>query len=269
MKIQKLFVTDLDGTFLRSDHGYDKLTLRKILDQFKERGYLFVAASGRSLLSLKEVFKEFEEDMAFLAENGSLLSYQGQMLFQDRLIKAEEYQPIVAAIQNSPFGQSDRILLSGLDQAYIAAGVDDPYYEEICHYYPIIQKVGDLSAVREDMVKIVAYFAEDILPEANLWLNRSFEGLTAVSTGFDSVDIILSDINKAVALSQLCDHFGLTKLDVIAFGDNHNDLEMLEFAGRALATANARDSVKDIADQVIGTCDEDAVLTYIQEYLQQ
>ena len=119
MKIQKLFVTDLDGTFLRSDHGYDKQALRGILGQFKERGYLFVAASGRSLLSLKEVFKEFEDDMVFLAENGSLLSYQGQMLFQDRLITAEVYQPIVAAIQNSPFGQSDRILLSGIDKAFV------------------------------------------------------------------------------------------------------------------------------------------------------
>lgn len=72
-----------------------------------------------------------------------------------------------------------------------------------------------------------------------------------------------------MTLSHLCDHFGLTKLDVIAFGDNHNDLEMLEFAGRAVATANARDSVKAIADQVIGYCDEDAVLAYIQDYLKQ
>ncbi len=269
MKIQKLFVTDLDGTFLRSDHGYDKLTLRKILDQFKERGYLFVAASGRSLLSLKEVFKEFEEDMAFLAENGSLLSYQGQMLFQDRLIKAEEYQPIVAAIQNSLFGQSDRILLSGIDKAFVSERVDEFFYQDILQYYPKVEKVRDLSLVKEDMIKIVANFPEEDLDEANRWLNDIFEGVTAVATGFDSVDIILSDIHKAVGLSHLCTYFDLSYQDVIAFGDNHNDLEMLEFAGLSLATANARDSVKAIADQVIGTCDEDAVLTYIQEYMQQ
>ena len=57
--------------------------------------------------------------MVFLAENGSLLSYQGQMLFQDRLITAEVYQPIVTAIQNSPFANSDRILLSGIDKAFV------------------------------------------------------------------------------------------------------------------------------------------------------
>lgn len=167
MTIKKLFVTDLDGTFLRSDHSYDKQALRRILDQFKEKNYLFVAASGRSLLSLKEVFKEFEDDMAFLAENGSLLSYQGQMLFQDKLLTAQVYQPIVAAIRNSPFGQSERILLSGIEQAYISAQVDEPYYEDICNYYPRVQKVADLSAVNEDMVKIVANFPEDIVDEAS------------------------------------------------------------------------------------------------------
>lgn len=267
MTINKIFVTDLDGTFLRPDHSYDRTALRELLDQFKEKGYLFVAASGRPLLSLKEVFRGFEKDMVFLAENGSLLSYQGQMLFQDKLLTAEDYQPILTAIKNSPYGQSDRILLSGIEQAYISETVDDHYYRNCARYYPKLQKVEDLSAVTDEVIKIAAYFSEEIFAEANKWLNNSFHGISAVTTGFNSVDIILSDINKAVTLSRLCQYFGLTHRDVIAFGDNQNDLEMLEFAGLAIATANARDSVKAVADQIIGPCSEDAVLRYMQNYL--
>ncbi|MGT2811358.1 Cof-type HAD-IIB family hydrolase [Streptococcus minor] len=267
MKITKLFVTDLDGTFLRSDHSYDRQGLRNILNQFKEKGYLFVAASGRPLLSLKEVFQGFENDMVFLAENGSLLSYQGQMLFQDKLLTAEEYQPIVAAIKNSPYGPTDRILLSGIEQAYISEAVDDAYYKNCARYYPKLQKVANLSEVTDEIVKIAAYFSEETFSEVYKWLNNSFHGISAVTTGFNSVDIILSDINKAVSLARLCDYFDLTNQDVIAFGDNQNDLEMLEFAGTAIATKNARDSIKAVANQVIGFCDDDAVLGYIQHHL--
>lgn len=267
MTIKKLFVTDLDGTFLRPDHSYDREALRTILDEFKTRGYLFVAASGRSLLSLENVFKGFEKDMAFLAENGSLLSYQGQMIFEDKPIEPEVYLPLIEALNQGPYGQSDKVLLSGKEGAYVLEASEDTFYLRIKDYYENIQKVNKFSDVKEDIVKLVITFPEAELDAANQWLNDNFDGISSVTTGFDSVDIILSDIHKAVALSHLCQHLGLSNQDVIAFGDNQNDLEMLEFAGKAVATENARDSIKDIADQIIGHCQDDAVIHYLQDYL--
>ena len=82
--------------------------------------------------------------------------------------------------------------------------MDEFFYQDILQYYPKVEKVRDLSLVKEDMIKIVANFPEEDLDEANRWLNDIFEGVTAVATGFDSVDIILSDIHKAVGLSHLC-----------------------------------------------------------------
>lgn len=269
MTIRKLFVTDLDGTFLRPDHTFDRQALKEILKQFKEKGYLFVAASGRSLLSLESVFHGFEEDMAFLAENGSLLSYQGQMIFQDQPIKPSVYLPLIESLNQGPYGQSDKVLLSGRKGAYILKKSDEEFYQRIKDYYENIKVVDKFSDVTENIVKLVVTFPEEDLDAANRWLNEHFEGISSVTTGFDSVDIIMSDIHKAVALSKLCDHFGLSHQDVIAFGDNQNDKEMLEFAGTAVATENARDSIKAIADQVIGPCQDDAVIKYIQDYLKE
>lgn len=269
MKIKKLFATDLDGTFLRPDHSFDRERLRQILDIFKKRGYLFVAASGRSLLSLKSVFEGFEKDMAFLAENGSLVAYQNQMIFEEAPISKEVYLPLIEKIKAGPYSGKSQVLLSGKEGGFLLDSVQSDYYDRIIGYYPNSRLVKRFDEVGEEIVKLVVTFSEEELDQANDWLNTTFPEIHSVTTGFDSVDIILNGGNKAVGLSYLCDHFGLTQQDVWAFGDNQNDREMLEFAGHALATANAKAEIKALAEQVIGFCEEDAVLEYIEAYLKE
>lgn len=267
MNIKKIIATDMDGTFLRSDHSFDKDRLERILGAFKERGYLFVAASGRPLMSLEDVFSDYKEQMAFVAENGSIVSYQGQILFEDQAIPKETYLQIIDGIDKGPFGSRKYTVLSGRLGAYMLEETDNEYFDMITKYYLKTQRVADFSEITEDIVKIVASFPGENLKDAVTWFNEDFDGVTAVTTGLDSVDIILSDMNKAVGLQKLCEHFKVAAADVIAFGDNQNDMEMLEFAGLSLATANARPEVKAVADQVIGHCDQDAVLEYIENQL--
>lgn len=50
----------------------------------------------------------------------------------------------------------------------------------------------------------------------------------------------------------------------MAFGDNLNDLQMLEYAGTAIATENARPEIKAVADQVIGDCNQESVMAYLE-----
>lgn len=52
--------------------------------------------------------------------------------------------------------------------------------------------------------------------------------------------------------------------EIVAFGDNLNDFEMLEFAGTAVATQNARKEIKEISSEIIGHCDEESVMTYME-----
>ena len=86
-----------------------------------------------------------------------------------------------------------------------------------------------------------------------------------MTTGFTSIDIILSGVHKGIGLSHLCQHLGLTGKELIAFGDNQNDLEMLKLASVSIATANAIDEVKAQADLVIGHCDDESVIEYMEE----
>ena len=263
--IKKIFATDMDGTFLREDHGYDKKRFRRLIDQFKERGYLFVAASGRSIQSLKLVFEDFLDEIGFVAENGSIVEYQGQTVFMDDPIPPEVYLPIIDGIDAGPYGSSRAMILSGRKQFYLLKNVEPRFLEAMSNYYSHFHFVNSFEEVQEDIIKLNAKFSPEEMDDARQWINDSFEGITAMTTGFDNIDIIPPGSNKSVGLSHLCVYLGVTKQNVVAFGDNQNDLDMMAFAGHAVATANAREEVKTLADQVIGHCNDEAVLGYLEE----
>ncbi|MGT2715825.1 Cof-type HAD-IIB family hydrolase [Streptococcus respiraculi] len=267
--IKKIIATDMDGTFLREDHQFNRERFCKILNQFHEKGYLFAAASGRSLLSLQDVFQGFEDEMAFIAENGSFVSYKGEVIFEDQPIAPEVYMDIVRKVEEGPYGSSSFVVLSGRNGAYLLTSAEQSYIDMISQFYLNTYLVSDFSEVTEDIVKVIATFPDGKLEAGQEWLNEQFDSVTAVTTGFESVDIILSDSHKAVGLYHLCEHFGVDVENVVAFGDNQNDLEMLDFAGTALATSNAKPEVKAVADAVIGHCNDEAVLAYMEEMLNE
>lgn len=100
--------------------------------------------------------------------------------------------------------------------------------------------------------------------QGEAWFNQRVDFARAVTTGFKSVDIIDSRVNKRTGLEALCQAFEIDSSEVLAFGDNLNDFEMMGFAGTAIATQNARPEIKNISDEVIGDCDEEVVMTYME-----
>lgn len=263
----KLIATDMDGTFLREDHSFDQIALRRVLDRFKEKGYLFVAASGRSMQSLKQLFEEFVDDIAFVAENGAIVEYKGQTIFMDDPIAPEVYLPLIEKIDAGPYGSSKAMVLSARDDFYLLKDADAHFLQKMTEYYPHFQLVDSFTEVEDEIIKLNAKFAPEEMEAARDWLNSNCDGVTAMTTGFNNIDIILSGTNKSVGLGHLCQYFGLTESDLVVFGDNQNDIDMMKFASYALATENARADVKAVADQVIGHCNDGAVLTYIEEIL--
>lgn len=262
---KKIIATDMDGTFLRNDHGFDASRFRNLLTQFKEKGYLFVAASGRSLPSLKQLFEKFLDDIALVAENGAVVVYRNQTIYLDDPIQPSTYLALVDELVKSGFVQPQHVTLSGLKASYMLDKVEEGLYRELSGYYHDIVLVPSFEDISEEIIKLNLYIDEAIRVEAQDWINHHFKQLTAVTTGFTSIDIILSGVHKGIGLFHLCQHLGLTGKELIAFGDNQNDLEMLKQAAVSISTANAIDEVKAQADLVIGHCDDESVIEYMEE----
>lgn len=259
----KLVATDMDGTFLDENGTYDKKRLANVLKKFKEQGIVFTAASGRSLLSLEQLFADFRDQMAFIAENGSAAVLFDRLAYEQHLSR-EQYLDIIDHLSKSPYMENNEYVLSGKDGAYILSDANPGYIEFIAHYYDNLQKVSHFEDVDDIIFKVTANFTEETVRQAEEWVNQVIPYATAVTTGFKSIDIILSSVNKRNGLEHLCEQYGIRAEEVLSFGDNINDLEMLEWSGKAIATENARPEVKEIADCIIGHHNDQAVMAYLE-----
>ncbi len=74
-------------------------------------------------------------------------------------------------------------------------------------------------------------------------------------------------MSKASGLEFLCAKLGIDRSEVLAVGDGNNDLEMIQWAGRGVAMGQAPDEVKDAADAIVGTIDEDGLVAELTKYV--
>lgn len=93
------------------------------------------------------------------------------------------------------------------------------------------------------------------------------ESMHVTTSGINFVEITPAGADKGSALHRLCDQLGIDRTEVIAFGDNHNDLTMLEWAGRGVAMGQADDIVQAAADEVTLTNTDHGVAVILEELL--
>ena len=88
------------------------------------------------------------------------------------------------------------------------------------------------------------------------------------SLGFSGrSEIIRAGMNKAIGLQKIASHYNIPQDRIIAFGDEDNDLEMLQYAGHGVAMGNATDEVKNVANKKTKTNEEDGIAYYLKEVL--
>ena len=242
----KLIATDMDGTFLNDQHQYDQDLLRKVLASCKEKGIYFAAASGRALLSLKSLFKGFEDQMIFIAENGSVVEFHGEDLYEATMSK-DFYLGVFEALKSSPYADPNKLLLTGKKGSYVLETVDPDYLALSQHYNENIQKVASLADIDDDIFKFTTNFAEDQVAAGEAWVNENIDGVKAMTTGYKSIDIVLDHVDKGVAIVELAKKLDIDLSQVMVFGDNLNDLHMMQVACYPIATENARPEILEVA----------------------
>ncbi|MCL2858922.1 MAG: HAD family hydrolase [Streptococcaceae bacterium] len=263
----KLFATDMDGTLLDStDRDYNHDQLREILNIFKKKGLIFCAASGRQLLALEDLFNEFQDQVAFVAENGAIVKYQGQILYSNFLGK-EKAELIHQTVQTSPHHLNGFILFSAINGSYVLDTCEPELIDYARLYYKKLTIIHSIDDIKEDILKVCVEFPPDKIHECEAWLNERVAGIRATTTGFRSIDIMNAGISKATGLTHLLSHFNWTAENLVAFGDQMNDLEMLQFAGKSIAVSNAVEQIKAVSDIQIGSNNENSVLLEIEKLI--
>ena len=263
MKDIKLIVTDMDGTFLNSKHEVGK-DFPGIYQELKKRNILFVPASGRQMPGITHYFKDIEEDMGFIAENGGYVVYKNNELFVDKMdyVLVKE---IIIAVRNIP---GARAVLSARKKAYFESN-DNDFKNYFTKYYTENQKVDDLTKEIDDNAFKIAVYHPDS-SEAHLYpLLKKFDeaNLEVVISGKYWLDIMNKGINKGNAVEKLQNALGISQDETMVFGDYMNDIKMLENSRYSYAMKNAHPLVKKIACFEADSNDEFGVLKTIRKFL--
>lgn len=268
MNIQ-LIALDIDGT-LTNDQKQITPATRDALLSVQENGTRLALASARPLHGLLE----FAEQLQFKKHHGILMAYNGgkivdaasETILSETHMDIETTREILRFLETLPV----TVILDDGTQFYVT----DPSgykveYECRCNRMTCTQVDNLADFLNFSPVKLLLSVEPTLLLEVQKTIaSHLSSGLTVVRTAPFYLEIIPTSINKGKGLSDICDHLGLPLSDTAAFGDSENDIPMLKAAGWGVAMGNAEDAVKEAADTVTVTNNEDGIAVALKEEYQ-
>jgi Cof subfamily protein (haloacid dehalogenase superfamily) len=264
----RLLAIDLDGTLLTpSPHKIITPRTFDVLCQASATGMAIVIATGQMLQVLRAICGDLPLTAPQIIENGALVvDIRSGTVLHEKLLPAEHIIPTL-----------DTLRSFGLFRAYHT-------YERVYVDYntprarnwyrppvPPVVEVEDVASLYPQMcIKVVGIGEESTLREKRIELEHIFAGkLYVTQSSFDLVEFLHPEVSKVNALKAIAADLGVAPEEIVAIGDNHNDIGMLRFAGLGVAMGNAHDEVKAAADYVTLSNADEGVAAVIEKLLRR
>lgn len=244
----KLIASDVDGTLIKDSTPDLYPEMADTIRELKERGILFCAASGRQYGSLRNVFRDVADDIAYIAENGAHIRYQNQNISVTPM-KREHIEGIMAMLR--PYYGECETIISTVNGSLVESR-NEQFLDLITYgYHNTFRRVNDVLAEDEEIIKIAVYRKDSIrsLGES-LFIPSWVDKVKACMAGEEWVDFMDSSVDKGNGLQFLENYLGISKEETMAFGDNDNDIGMMRCAGQSYAVDTAVEEVKQAASGI-------------------
>lgn len=256
----RLIASDIDGTLLQNGKRELNPELFQLIEQFYEKGILFCAASGRQYPPLRRLFEPVADKIAFMSENGGFVCYQDKEIAVHPMPLKESLQ----VIDDISAQAGCEVQVSGKKQVYLSPR--NPRF--IKHIQEFVKNqvvlVKDFSKISEPFLKVSAMMMEGVEQEVLEYFSGKWSDTFHVAlAGSCWIDFTVS--NKGQGLAALCQVLEIPLAETAAFGDNYNDIEMLQMAKYSWAMSQADDAIQQAAGR---TCNRvEPVLQSILEAL--
>ena len=239
----KLIASDVDGTLVEDGSSSLHPELYKVIHRLKQQGIAFVGASGRPVGSIEHIFGPVKEDVYLIAGNGYYMNYEGKRKFFtdfDKILAAEIAEDMYAAGMQVMFDAADCVYTKSRDQRFID-WIEKGYKNRVV-------QIDDLLSLDDTILKVAGCIMDGVSEEVAERLKEKYGNQCKVTfAGHQWVDVIDPNLSKGIALKALQEDLGILPEETMVFGDQMNDMEMLEQAYYSFAVANARPEVKAAA----------------------
>ena len=265
----KLLVLDVDGTLLNNEKQISKRTLSALL-KVQHMGIRIVLASGRptsGLIPLANALELGNFGGFILSYNGCqvIKADNGEVMFERR-INPEQIPYLEKKSRKNNFS-----IFTYHDDYILTDNASDPHIRREA-------ELNNLKIVEEEEFSIAIDFApckcvlvsddeEALRGLENHWKRRLDGVLDVFPSEPYFLEVVPCGVDKANTLALLMEQLGVTREEVIAFGDGVADVTMLQLAGKSVAMGHAPDSVKVCADYVTASNEEDGVAQAVEKLI--
>lgn len=267
-KGQHLIALDLDGTLLSNKQEISARN-KKVIEKVKAEGHIVVIATGRPHRASLDYYNELGLDTPMVNFNGAYLHHPKDTKWEV-LHSPLPLRTAKSIVQTCYDFNVNNLIAEVIGDLYI-----DHYDENLLNIMHSSKEenpitIGNLkNELKEDPTSLLIHPRDEHVSELGEILDRDHASVIEHrkwGAPWNMIEIVRKGMNKAVGLQRIAHYHHIEAEQIIAFGDEDNDLEMLEFAGIGVAMENAIDELKAIASHVTKTNQEDGVADFLESY---
>ena len=264
----KLIALDMDGTVLKNDKTISVKTIEAI-KAATLKGLHVVLCTGRPLNRIKK----YLNDLNLLNDKNHVICLNGALV-QDTTNNVISSFNLTHEDFNLLCDLSDKL---NVHIQGISPDADITHNRDVSKYTvrhslfnDMKLKIVDKYNLPENIIINKVMFIDDkniidrVIKELPEWV---YERFTVVRSSDVFLEILNKKASKGLAVSLLSDHLGLKQSEVICVGDAENDISMIKYAGLGVAMENAFPEVKEVADFITSSNEEDGVAKVIEEFM--
>ena len=263
----KLLVLDLDGTLTNRKKEITPRT-RDTLLRAQEQGLKIVLASGRPTYGIVPLAEELQmgkyEGFILSYNGGQIIDWKTRKTMYENVLDPEVYPYLHECARRNGF-----VILSYKGEYIISEDAGDPYvqHEAFLNKMPSVTVPDFLEVINFPVPKCLIVGDPEPLAVLEGQMRRDLEGKMNVfrSEPF-FLELVPNGIDKARSLAVLLEELGMEREEMIAVGDGFNDLPMIRFAGLGVAMANAQEVVRQAADHITLSNEEDGVAAVVDRF---
>ena len=272
----KLIALDIDGTLLTT-RGEITPRTSQALNQAKQLGVQVVLVTGRPFNSARELVLRLELDSPLVSHNGALTK-------NIETLEVVDFHPLDHEIAREviSFGRHHGVDMICNDDPHglgtmVIEGIspgNKAMHRYLDLYRSSVVEVPDLvKYVQAPQIQLTVSGRCDPTEEFELKLREAMDGRIQIfKTRYRSYDLTILDVlsttaSKGESLATIANRHGIAREEIMAVGDNHNDLTMLRYAGLGVVMGNAEDELKQMGFEQTASNEEDGVAQAIEKFV--
>lgn len=266
---QHLIAIDLDGTTLNDKSRISPLTLRT-LRHLNDQGHLICIVTGRPFRNSEGIYRYLNIPAPMVNFNGALCHFPGNHDWLPGYHRELDREIAFELFANQQELAIDLLCAEGRDRLFTSSMnlPDSPFYP--------VDRANVSRLSRESLTynpTALTIFCEtdkqELITNNIMQAYGDYVSVRTWGGELPVLEVVRNGIHKAVGVKTIADFYRIPNEAIIAFGDENNDLEMIDYAGTGVAMANAIDEIKAVSDQQTEfSNDEDGLARHLIQHFE-